>query len=59
MSILSYVFMGLAVLCVVVIFIIINKFTDKEKLAKARAQQVNPSMPSAAFNFDDEDKSDK
>ena len=59
MSILSYVFMGLAVLCVVAIFIIINKFTDKEKLAKARAQQVNPAMPSSAFNFDDEDKSDK
>ena len=45
MSILSYVFMGLAVLCVVAIFIIINKFTDKEKLAKARAQQVNLRCP--------------
>ena len=59
MSILSYVFMGLAVVGVVCIFLLIRKFTDKEKLAKARAQQVNPSMPSSAFNFDDEDKSDK
>ncbi len=56
MSILSYVFMGLAVLCVVAIFVLINKFTDKEKLAKARAQQTGASMPSGAFRFDEEDK---
>ena len=56
MSILSYVFMGLAVLCVVAIFVLINKFTDKEKLAKTRAQQTGASMPSGAFQFDEEDK---
>ena len=55
-SIFSYVFMGLAVVGVVVIFVIINKFTDKEKLAKARAQQTHPAMPSSAFNFDEDDK---
>ena len=31
-----------------------RKFTDKEKLQKARQQQVRPAMPSDAFNFDDE-----
>ncbi len=56
MSILSYVFMGLAVVGVVAIFIIINKFTDKEKLAKARAQQMHPAMPSSAFHFDEDEK---
>lgn len=59
MSILSYVFMGLAVVGVAAVFIIINRFTDKEKQAKSRAQATGQSMPSSAFNFDDEDKSDK
>ena len=56
MSILSYVFMGLSVLGVVAVFVITNRFTDKEKLAKARAQATGQSMPSSAFNFDESDK---
>ena len=56
MSILSYVFMGLAVVGVAAVFIIINRFTDKEKQAKSRAQATGQSMPSSAFNFDDEEK---
>ncbi len=56
LSILSYVFMGLAVLGVVAVFIILRKFTDKEKEAKARAQATGQSMPSSAFNFDEDGK---
>ncbi len=56
MSILSYIFMGLAVVGVVSIFLIIRKFTDKEKEQKTRAQQTGQSMPSSAFNFDEDDK---
>lgn len=56
LTVLNYVFLGLAVLGVVALFVISSKFTDKEKLKKAREQQVRPSMPSDAFNFDDEPK---
>lgn len=56
LSILSYVFMGLAVVGVVAIFVIIRKFTDKEKEAKTKAQATGQSMPSSAFNFDEDDK---
>ena len=59
LRILSYVFMGLAVVGVVALFVIIRKFTDKEKEAKARATVSQPSMPSSAFNFDDEEKNEK
>ncbi len=56
MSILSYVFMGLSAVGVVSIFFIIKKYTDKEKLAKAKAQATGQTMPSSAFNFDEDDK---
>ena len=57
MSILSYITMGLALAGVVAIFILINKFTDKEKLAKAKARSsAGPAMPSSAFNFDEEEE---
>lgn len=56
LSILSYVFMGLALVGVVSVFLIIRKFTDKEKEAKAKVQATRPSMPSSAFNFDEEEK---
>lgn len=59
LRILSYVFMGLAVLSVVAIFVILRKFTDKEKEAKARTYAQQNTMPSSAFNFDDDEKSDK
>ncbi len=56
LQILNYVFLGLAVAALVVLFIVTRKFTDKEKLQKAREEQVHgPSMPSSAFNFDDEE----
>lgn len=59
LTVLNYVFLGLAVLGLAGLFVITRKFTDKEKLQKARAQQVSgPSMPSSAFNFD-EKESDK
>ncbi len=54
LQILSYVFLGLAIGGVVVIFILTRKYTDKEKVKTARTQQVSPRMPSDAFNFDDE-----
>lgn len=55
LSILNYVLLGLVVLGLAALFLITRKFTDKEKLQKAREQQVSgPSMPSSAFNFDDE-----
>lgn len=55
LRVLNYVFLGLAVLGVVAIFLITRKYTDKEKLEKAREQQVRPAMPSDAFNFDDDE----
>lgn len=53
------VLMGVSVLILVGLFIIINKMTDKEKKQEQRktAQQGAPSMPSSAFDFDDEDTS--
>ena len=58
LSVLNYVLIGLAVLGVVGVFLVTRKFTDKEKLRKAREQQVSgPSMPSSAFVFDDEKES--
>ena len=55
LSVLNYVLLGLAVVGLISLFLITRKYTDKEKLQKARAQQVHgPSMPSSAFNFDDE-----
>ncbi len=58
LTVLNYVFLGLAVAMLVLLFVITSKFTDKEKLRKARAQQsgVGASMPSGAFNFTEEDK---
>ena len=56
LRILSYVFMGLAVLGVVGLFVIIRKFTDKEKEAKARTYAAQPAMPKSAFSFDEEEK---
>ena len=59
LSVLNYIFLGLAVVGLIGLFVITRKFTDKEKLQKAREQQVHgPSMPSSAFDFDDEKKSD-
>ena len=59
LRILSYVFMGLAVVGVVALFVIIRKFTDKEKEAKARTYAAQPAMPSSAFNFDEDEKNDQ
>ena len=56
LTVLNYVFLGLAVVGVIAVFLVTRKFTDKEKLQKARQQQVHPSMPTGAFNFDDEPK---
>ena len=35
---------------------IMNKFTDKEKAAKAKAIQSGAVLPQSAFEFDDENK---
>ena len=57
LSILNYILLGLAVVGLIGLFVITRKYTDKEKLQKAREQQVHgPSMPSSAFVFDDEEK---
>ena len=56
LRILSYVLMGLAVVGVVGVFVLIRKFTDKEKEQKARTYAAGNTMPSSAFNFDDEEK---
>lgn len=56
LQILNFVFMGVAVVAIVALFIIIKKFTDKEKQAKAKAVASGSTMPSDAFNFDDDDK---
>ena len=59
LSVLNYILLGLAVAGLIGLFVVTRKFTDKEKLQKAREQQVHgPSMPSSAFDFDDEKKSD-
>lgn len=55
LRILSYVLMGLAVVGVVGVFVLIRKFTDKEKEQKARTYAAGNTMPSSAFNFDDEE----
>ena len=43
----------------VLLFVVIHKFTDKEKAAKARTYASGNVMPKGAFNFDDDEKSDK
>ena len=54
-QILTWVLMGLAIVIVIGLFILINRFTDKEKLAKARAKAASGgSMPSSAFDFEEE-----
>jgi hypothetical protein len=58
LKVLNYVFLGLAVVGLVLLFVLTSRFTDKEKLRKARAQQsgASASMPSGAFNFDEDEK---
>ena len=57
LSILNYVFLGLAAVGLVGLFLVTRKYTDKEKVQKAREQQVHgPSMPSSAFDFDEDEK---
>lgn len=58
LSIVNYVCIGLAITGIVLLFVCTAKFTDKEKAAKARASYSSggPSMPSSAFNFDDDKK---
>lgn len=59
LNVLNYVFIGLAVVGVVLLFVVTRIFTDKEKMEKARTQQVSgPSMPSSAFNFDESEEKD-
>ena len=56
LSVLNYVFLGLAVVGLIALFLCTRKFTDKEKLQKAREQQGSgSSMPSSAFVFDEEE----
>lgn len=54
LQIISGVLMGFAVIAIVFLFILIRKYTDKDKQAKSRAQAEGRSMPSSAFNFDEE-----
>ena len=57
LSVLNYVLLGLAIVGLIGLFLVTRKYTDKEKLKKAREQQVRgPSMPSGAFEFEDEEK---
>ncbi len=60
LSVLNYIFLGLSAAGLVGLFLVTRKYTDKEKMQKAREQQVHgPSMPSSAFEFDDEDSAKK
>ena len=60
LSVLNYVFLGLAAFGVIALFLITRKFTDKEKLQKAREQQTQgPAMPASAFVFDEEETEKK
>lgn len=59
LRVLSYVFMGLTIVLIALLFVVIHKFTDKEKAAKARSYASGSAMPKGAFNFDDDEKSDK
>ena len=56
-QVLTWVFMGIAILIVVGLFILMNRYTDKEKAAKAKAKakSAGASLPSDAFEFDDVD----
>ena len=59
-SVLNYVFLGLAVVVVVLLFVLTRKYTDKEKLAKSRAQTTGQSsMPSSEFEFEEEKPTQK
>ena len=55
-NILTWVFMGVAILIVIGVFILMHKFTDKEKFEKAKKQRASggSDMPSSAFDFDEE-----
>lgn len=55
--VLNYICMGLSVVLVVAIFMVINKYTDKEARAKAQQAAVGrkPSMPNGAFDFEEGD----
>lgn len=56
LTVFNYVLLGLAAAGLMTLFFITRKYTDKEKLKKAREQQVSgPSMPSSAFVFDEEE----
>lgn len=55
--IVNWMLMGLAAATVVFLFVLMNRFTDKEKAAKAKEkarQSGSQSMPSSAFEFDEE-----
>lgn len=53
--ILNWVLMGIALAIVISLFILMNRFTDKEKAAKAKekARTGGASLPSSAFEFED------
>ena len=59
LRVLSYVFMGLTIVLIALLFVVIRKFTDKEKEAKARTYASGNAMPSSAFHFDEDEKNDK
>lgn len=56
---LTWIFMGVSIAIVIGLFILMNKFTDKEKVAKAKAQarSGSASLPSSAFDFDEDESS--
>lgn len=54
-EIMNYVFMGLALISLVGVFVITRKFTDKEKRQKAQTYNTGAKgMPRSAFNFEDD-----
>ena len=57
-QILTWVFMGLAILVVVGVFILMHRFTDKEKFEKAKQKRASggDEMPSSAFDFSEEEE---
>lgn len=52
-GILTWICMGLTVVGIVILFIVIRKYTNKEKQQEATAQASGSSMPKSAFEFDE------
>ena len=60
-QILTWILMGIALAMVISLFVLMNRFTDKEKAAKAKAKARtgSASLPSSAFEFEDSESNNE